>query len=373
VQPKGWPSTITLWSIFNFCLLSGPYDYAQSWLYWQDVIGLYSLENPGGHVVDSHWNYRILAIGLVLGTAVSIKRLLLGLYLGKRTFEVYADQLANIMKDILTISEVSALAKDFEREMRMRANRKGVSGNVHVAQMSAQREKLFDIFDDLDDDATSAVGGGNSTADKSFGRNGKEHYVIDHEDRNPWSGLLSFTQQQRIIQLLGAWEEPVIAEKQVDAYISVSALLQFRRSMACLNTPTPFGGAFGLADKRENCIQSAQEVYRRLLLNNPEQSELNFETLALLGLQPDGSLDQPRLKDIIRIFRPDRDGTLFIVDFVKSIDKVYKEIRLLRASGKQMLGYPVSFICLLASCIVSDLTNTNAFFPPHRSDQYFQD
>ena len=303
------------------------------------------MENPAGNVVNSSWNIRILAIALVLGLIVSLKRLLLGFYLGKRTFNAYADQLANIMQNILMISEVAALAKDFEREMKIRANRKGVTGTVQVAQMSAQREKLFDIFDDLDEDGASAAGGGpggggaaatfsgNSTADKSFGR-GQVDYIIDPEDRNPWSGVLSYTQQQRIIQLLGAWEEPVIAEKQVEEIISVSALLQFRRSMAMLNTPTPFGGAFGLADTREHCIQSAQDLYRRLLLNEPDQQELNFETLALLGLKSDGTLDQPKLKDIIRLFRPDRDGSLDILHFVKSIDTVYKEIRLLRASGR---------------------------------------
>ena len=266
---------------------------------------------------------------------VSVKRVLLGLYLGRRTFQSYADQLANIMKDIIMISEISALGKDFEREMKIRASRKGIRESAHIAEMSAQREKLVDIFDEMDDETNSHNPShcATSVSEKSHGQGGKVEFVIDPEDRNPWSGLLSFTQQQRIIQLLGAWEEPVIARKRGKDKISVSALLQFRRSMACLNTPTPFGGAFGLADKRENCIQSAQDVYRRLCLNNPEQSDLSFETLALLGLKDDGTLDHEKLKELIRLFRPDRDGTLSILHFVKSIDKVYKDIRLLRASG----------------------------------------
>lgn len=280
-------------------------------------------------MISAEWNHRVLAIAVALGLIVAFKRLLLGLYLGKRTFNAYADQLAKVMKDILMISEVAALAKDFEHEMKIRAHRKGVTGNQYVAHLKAQQDKLFGIFDDLEDEDKNE---GQSYADRSSNKANVD-YIVDSEDRNPWSGSLSNAQQMRIIQLLGAWEEPKIAEKKVE-YISVSALLQFRRSMACLHTPFPFSGSFGLADTRENCIQSAQNVYRRLLLNDPDESDLNFETLALLGLQRDGTLNQAKLKEMIRLFRPNRDGSLSILEFVKSIDTVYKEIRMLRASGK---------------------------------------
>ena len=38
------------------------------------------------------------------------------------------------------------------------------------------------------------------------------------------------------------------------------------------------------------------------------------------------------MKDLIRLFRPDRNGDLTCLDFVKSCDQVYKEMRMLRAS-----------------------------------------
>ena len=320
---QGWPSTLFLWGLFNFCLLSGSSSFSHHWMY-KASIGLFNEENPAGNVISSAWNRRIQAIAVALGILAAVKRLLLGLYLGKRTFTAYADQLARVMKNILMISEVAALAKDFEREMRIRATRKGVSDNQYAAHLKAQRDKLFGIFDDMDEDGAS-FGGGMSTADRSSNWGGaKVEYIVDKEDRNPWSGSLSNAQQMRIIQLLGAWEEPVIAERKVE-YISVTALLQFRRSMACLHTAFPFSGSFGLADTRENCVQSAQDVYRRLLLNEPDQTELNFETLALLGLQRDGTLNQAKLKEMIRLFRPNRDGSLSILEFVKSIDTVYKE------------------------------------------------
>jgi hypothetical protein len=112
----------------------------------------------------------------------------------------------------------------------------------------------------------------------------------------------------------------------------VSALLHFRRALACLRTDFPFSSSFGPAGTREDAITSSQDVYERLLLASEDTSCLHFHVLATLGMLPDGSLDQDKLVDLIRIFRPDRDGTLSVVDFVKSIDAVYRELRLLRAS-----------------------------------------
>jgi hypothetical protein len=94
----------------------------------------------------------------------------------------------------------------------------------------------------------------------------------------------------------------------------------------------PFTAAFGLADNRVSCIESAQNVYRNLLLNEPDEGVLSFETIAILAANEDGELDQEKTKDLIRIFRPNREGRLTCLEFVKSIDSVYKSLRTLRAS-----------------------------------------
>lgn len=100
-----------------------------------------------------------------------------------------------------------------------------------------------------------------------------------------------------------------------------------------MDTPYPFSGSFGLADTRERCIASAQTVYERLLLkNNTVNGKLHFDVMAVLALQRDGELDPEKAKELIRTFRPDRDGGLSMVDFVRSIDSVYKDLRMLRAT-----------------------------------------
>lgn len=68
------------------------------------------------------------------------------------------------------------------------------------------------------------------------------------------------------------------------------------------------------------------------MLRTPDQAELPFATLALLSKDGDGSINKEKVKEIIKVFRPERDGKLSKLEFVKSIDKVYKEIRLLNAN-----------------------------------------
>ena len=98
-----------------------------------------------------------------------------------------------------------------------------------------------------------------------------------------------------------------------------------------MDTDFPFSAAFGIADTRAACIASAQKVYERLLLKKRTvDGMLHFDTIASLAVNRE--LDTDRAKDFIRTFRPDRDGILSMVDFVRSVDTVYKELRLLRAT-----------------------------------------
>jgi hypothetical protein len=66
--------------------LSGDASYARHWLYWQDEIGLFNERNPGGNVIDSDEIYTIYRLMITIGILVSIKRLLVGLFLGRQTF-----------------------------------------------------------------------------------------------------------------------------------------------------------------------------------------------------------------------------------------------------------------------------------------------
>ena len=115
VQSKGWPFVVFSWCICNFCVLYGDSPFAHHWGYWQTYVGLFNAENPSGHVVDSLSYKRILTIGVSVSLTVAFKRFIIGLYLGRKTFGHYGEQLAKVMNKLVMISEVSHLAKKVEK------------------------------------------------------------------------------------------------------------------------------------------------------------------------------------------------------------------------------------------------------------------
>jgi hypothetical protein len=279
-------------------MLYGSGKFAHHWLFWQSAIRLMNGSNPSGNITGT-FEYRSMLIVLVVASfVVAVKRVLIGLYLGRQTYYRYAEDLARVMKKSLLVSQVANLARDIE---------------------------LFGI--DLNDfglapDQYTLCEEGSST--------GKS--LRNVEGGNIFTGInFSASQTVKINELLGAWEEPEIANEKDDS-ANIGAIIQFRQSLSYLNTAFPFSPAFGPAGSRKECVESTESVYHRLLLSTPGAPVLRFDTLALLAVQRDGDLDDYKLKDLIRLFRPDRDGTLTVVDFAKSVDAVYKELRLLRAS-----------------------------------------
>lgn len=109
VQSKGWPFLISCWGVLNFLLVTGDKPFNKHWLYWQDVWGLFNENNPSGDVTNTLWLLRICAVCSALGVAVSLKRVAVGIYLGRQTFTNYSNQLARVMNQMLQISQVSKL------------------------------------------------------------------------------------------------------------------------------------------------------------------------------------------------------------------------------------------------------------------------
>lgn len=150
---------------------------------------------------------------------------------------------------------------------------------------------------------------------------------------------MSSIQKIRINELLGAWEEPDVSSTK-ESKAPIAAIIQFRQSLSYLNTAFPFSVAFGPAATRKECVASTEAVYQRLLSNS---QILSFDVIASLAVRRNGDLDEEKLKALIKLFRPERDGTLSLVDFAKSIDSVYKELRLLRASVANSTRMDASF------------------------------
>lgn len=111
----------------------------------------------------------------------------------------------------------------------------------------------------------------------------------------------------------------------------MKTILQFRRALEFIKDEYPFSRAFGSARTRDNCVASAQLLFERLMLNKTGPF-LDFDVLCLIAKDEAGNIDRPMVKDLIRVFRPNRNGQLSKLDFVKSVDSVYKSLRLLQAS-----------------------------------------
>jgi hypothetical protein len=122
----------------------------------------------------------------------------------------YADKLAIVMKKILLISQVASLGRDFEKYVGTRGN-----------NMEAPHVDGLDEMDGLlNYSADEASLDGRSSARPSLFGNSNERAamdakarVIDPDDRHPLTGSLNSAQKIRIIQLLGAWEEPLVGAK----------------------------------------------------------------------------------------------------------------------------------------------------------------
>jgi hypothetical protein len=69
-------------------------------------------------------------------------------------------------------------------------------------------------------------------------------------------------------------------------------------------------------------IVGSQEVFGKLMKRSAVLDALKFDVLAAVAKQVDGTLSQEKLKRVIRLFRPDRDGNLSLLEFVKSVDVV---------------------------------------------------
>ena len=86
VQSKGWPFHMSSWAFYSMILNSGANKFARHWLFYQHGLRLFNDYNPAGDIPNSRLNYRILQVAFVVGGVIGVKRFLVGLYLGKRTY-----------------------------------------------------------------------------------------------------------------------------------------------------------------------------------------------------------------------------------------------------------------------------------------------
>lgn len=387
-QSRGWPYILIFWAVWDFGLLYGNNQFANHWLYYQDAVGMFNAENPSGDVTQNNIYFRVLIAAIVLGAAAALKRVWLAMYLGRRSYEHYGPQLEKIMRKMVLISEVSYLSKeilesanagelDFEHAgsgagelFAWKSLRTSLSNNTERPEDFSEDESLqgslksdqtpqLSLKLNILGDATSPdnVKESDISTDTTDTNNLVTRQAVDSNetkeavDSNPAnktgkgtpadSRFLKSTQRAQLFDLLEEWEEPEIKRHTTNA--SINDVLQYRQALSYMDDSHPFSIAFGPAKTRNECIESAQLVYERLLLLTPGSETLPFETISLIALDSCGELQKKKVKALIKLFRPDRDGGLSLLDFVKSIDSVYKELRLFRAATANSSQIDVAF------------------------------
>jgi hypothetical protein len=83
-QSKGWPFTLFAWAIVDIMVLFGPRQFARHWLFWQTLVAMMNPVNPSGNVTNSPTYKLTIYVAILLSIAVTIKRTVIGVFLGKR-------------------------------------------------------------------------------------------------------------------------------------------------------------------------------------------------------------------------------------------------------------------------------------------------
>lgn len=278
----------------------------------------------------------------------------------------FGKELAEVMKNMVLVGEVATLARDIEKYSGDYADY-----STNLLTGTSSRRNMHHLLEEQAEEnvAPDETKVNLAEAAKSYVRNRNKAQsesndnVSQSSSRSIQEQEFSQSEQMKMSELLDAWEEPETAEEKEQKKISIGAVLQFRQALTFMRTKYPFRPAFGLADSRQNSIENASRVFDRLMLRTPNRSNLPFDSLALLAKDDTAGLDEEKTKLLIKVFRPDREGNLSKLDFVKSVDAIYKSIRLLSAniSNSSQIDKAVEsiinvgFYILLAAIVLSQL------------------
>lgn len=127
---------------------------------------------------------------------------------------------------------------------------------------------------------------------------------------------------------LDEWEEPELQSEFVD--VDTKDVLNFRRAVDFINSDYPFSPGFGKTTTREECAQASRNAFEKLV--DKRKNVVKFDTLCKIAKNPDRTTDKKKVSELVRLFRPNPKGDITKLEFIKSIDTVYKQLRLILAN-----------------------------------------
>ena len=321
IQSRGYPFVLFAWAVTNLFVLHGNQPFSQHWL---TVTRLrYYLEtNSGNYVLTSDIYFRLLLSMVAAGVAKACKRTGVALYFGRRTFAEFKPRMERILKDIVLLSEVAALAEEIDRVVTPTG---AIASDVELTRDGKAR---------LIGDQVTWGSTGSNAKNKVFTSDvgnveDEESECLEDEFQLNQSKSERTTDMKA---LLDDWTEPVDkSERSINA--SIDDILRFRRALSFMDDAEPFGVCFGPASSRDEFLVSAEHVFKRLLKTTPDQNCLCVEVLDMLVEDEDGAVtDCAKKKALYKMFRPNAENELSLLAFLQSCDAVYRNLRFFRAS-----------------------------------------
>jgi hypothetical protein len=324
LRSKGWPFILSMWGLLDTLLMQGNNRFQRNWLYWTGI-EFYNrdVDNEDVAVLATKLYWRILLAMMFTGVAAAIKRTVFAIRFRRRQFREFKPRLESILRDIVLVSEVAMLAAgplridDFGRPI---GNRERIPSTDLLWSSTAKS---------LDEDASDRTG-----IDENGSNNSLDESTCPHNEDDPTRLAPDITQtnaaRTAVREKLDSWHDPL---KNIASDATLEDLLKFRHILTYLDETHPFGSSFGPAKDRMEMIDSSHSVFYRLLSLSPgEHSSVPFDTISKVAINDDGDVDDTKTQQLLRLFRSNIGDELTLLQFVQSIDTVYKSLRYFRAS-----------------------------------------
>ena len=241
----------------------------------------------------------------------------------------FKPRLERIIKEVIVVSEVATIAEELlkmdetgrdldETEVKnatadRRTSRIGWKGVTFRREDTASMSSVDDEEFEVDESVRSS--------ERTISRG--SHPKLSNSESGSW----------RIKKFLDRWDDP-IDKSDREPEVTIADVLKFRTALSYMDMTNPFGTAFGPASNRNECIESAHNVFYGLLKFSPHKSSIPFETLELAAVSEEEAITDAFVtkKDLHKVFRPDALHELTQLAFIQSIDAVYRKLRFFRAS-----------------------------------------
>ncbi|KAL7569467.1 hypothetical protein ACA910_009701 [Epithemia clementina (nom. ined.)] len=392
IQAKGWPFLLAAWGAWDMMLLHGDNKFALHWLQWTGW-QIYTTQT-GLHIISNPVYLRVLVAMVVAGLATTTKRAALAVYFGQRQLVEFKPRLEKLLGDIVLLGDVATLGEEAELVAGESDTLDDTgTGGASEGNQSGGNKRMVDfknlggtnsgemgglsslVYTNVHFSGADGVGGSSDAGEERrqqqdddpynppFNKNSGDDssYFEADKDGGGEAGVrepLFPTSRRDLMKrnytkdlsrnssgtfntkhLLDRWEEPAIKNEKNAQSSTIEDVLRFRRALACMDEEYPFGEAFGSANSRDACIQSANSLYHHLMKLDPTANQLSFQVLALAIAQEEEEEGEDPSDEYImkkkafrKLFRPDVRGELPLLAFVQSCDTVYRRLRYFIAS-----------------------------------------